>query len=55
MIITPEEMAKDVLKMLWEAVDAHATPETRDEVAGKVLEAFSKHIFTAEITHERQT
>jgi hypothetical protein len=55
MIITPEEMAKDVLKMLWETVDAHATPETRDEVAGKVLEAFSGYMFRAEINHEQKT
>ena len=49
MILTPDEMAKDLLRMLWEAVDAHSTPETRDEVAGKVLEAFSGYMFSGPI------
>jgi hypothetical protein len=45
MILTPDEMAKDMLRMLWEAVDEVATPETRDEIAGEVLGAFSGYMF----------
>ena len=49
MILTPDEMAKDMLRMLWEAVDEVATPETRDKVAGKVLEAFGGYMFRGPI------
>ena len=54
MILTKDEMAKDMLRMLWEAVDAHATPETRDEVAGKVLEAFGGCMFRGPIDKEKR-
>ena len=49
MILTRDEMCKDMLRMLWEAVDAHSTLETRDEVAGKVLEAFGGYMFRGPI------
>ena len=49
MILTRDEMCKDMLRLFWEAVDAHSTPETRDEVAGKVLEAFSGYMFRGSI------
>ena len=49
MILTRDEMCKDMLRMFWEAVDAHSTPETRDEVAGKVLEAFGGYMFRGPI------
>ena len=49
MILTRDEMIKDTIRMLWESVDAHSTPETRDEVAGKVLEAFSGYMFRGPI------
>jgi hypothetical protein len=53
MILTPDEMAKDMLRMLWEAVDEVATPETRDEIAGKVLEAFGGYMFRGPIDREK--
>jgi hypothetical protein len=49
MILTRDEMIKDTIRMLWEAVDAHSTLETRDEVAGKVLEAFGGYMFSGPI------
>ena len=49
MILTKDEMAKDMLRMLWEAVDEVATPETRDEVMSQVLEAFSGYMFRGPI------
>jgi hypothetical protein len=54
MILTPDEMVKDMLRMLWEAVDEVATPETRDEVAGKVLEAFSGYMFRGPIDRDEK-
>jgi len=53
MILTPDEMVKDVLRMLWGAVDEVATPETRDEVAGKVLEAFSGYMFKSPVGEKK--
>ena len=49
MILTKDEMIKDTIRMLWEAVDAHATPETRDEVMSQVLEAFGGYMFRGPI------
>jgi hypothetical protein len=49
MILTRDEMIKDTIRMLWEAVDEVATPETRDEIAGKVLEAFGGYMFRGPI------
>jgi hypothetical protein len=45
MILTRDEMIKDTIRMLWESVDAFATPETRDEVMSQVLEAFGTYMF----------
>ena len=49
MILTCDEMIKDTIRMLWEAVDANATPETRDEVMSQVLEAFGSYMFRGPI------
>ena len=49
MILTKDEMIKDTIRMLWEAVDANATPETRDEVMSQVLEAFGSYMFRGPI------
>ena len=54
MILTRDEMCKDMLRMFWEAVDAHSTPETRDEVARQVLEAFSGYMFSGPIDREEK-
>lgn len=49
MILTRDEMIKDTIRMLWEAVDSVATPETRDEVMSQVLGAFSTYMFSGPI------
>ena len=49
MILTRDEMIKDTIRMLWEAVDTYATPETRDEVMSQVLEAFGGYMFRGPI------
>jgi len=53
MILTRDEMVKDTIRMLWEAVDEVATPETRDEIAGKVLETFGGYMFRGPIDREK--
>ena len=53
MILTRDEMVKDMIRMLWESVDAHATPETRDEVMTKVLEAFGGYRFKGPIEEKK--
>jgi hypothetical protein len=49
MILTRDEMIKDTIRMLWEAVDSVATPETRDEVMSQVLEAIGGYMFRGPI------
>lgn len=44
MILTRDEMVKDTIRMLWEAVDANSTPETRDELMSKCLQAFGNYM-----------
>ena len=53
MILTRDEMCKDMLRMLWEAVDEVATPETRDEVARQILEAFSGYMFKGPVGEKK--
>jgi hypothetical protein len=49
MILTRDEMIKDTIRMLWEAVDSVATPETRDEVMSQMLGAFGTYMFRGPI------
>jgi hypothetical protein len=47
MILTPQQMAESVLKMLEDAVADNFPPEEREEAKARILNAWSVEMFQA--------
>jgi hypothetical protein len=47
MILTPQQMAESVLKMLEDAVADNFPPEEREEAKARILNAWSAEMFQA--------
>ena len=45
MILTPQQMAESVLKMLEDVVDVNFPPEEREEAKARILSAWSAEMF----------
>jgi len=45
MILTPQQMAESVLKMLEDAVADNFPPEEREEAKARILDAWSAEMF----------
>jgi hypothetical protein len=54
MILTPQQMAESVLKMLEDAVADNFPPEEREEAKARILNAWSVEMFQARRPNEHQ-
>ena len=45
MILTPQQMAESVLKILEDVVAKHFPPEEREEAKARILDAWSAEMF----------
>lgn len=48
MIITPQQMAESMLKILEDVVAEHFPPEEREEAKARILDAWSAEMFGRE-------
>jgi hypothetical protein len=53
MILTPQQMAESVLKMLEDAVADNFPPEEREEAKARILDAWSVEMFHGGMRNEQ--
>jgi hypothetical protein len=52
MILTPQQMAESILKMLEDAVADNFPPEEREEAKARILNAWSAEMFQGRIPND---